>query len=313
MVGLGTQQLHPDPHLGPLKHDHKLTLIFFSVYRGILLNPWIKRGDPDVIWPRDWLPKEEEGLGDNILVLYVPCHLNSSVDMGTDLVQDLVMDTRWQLDRPQTIVLVGHGLGGLALKSFTMEVDKVSKVDKANGELQKATCKAFQQNIKGIVFYSVPHTTSEEECANYLKSHSDMTSPLYVLPFHSPELFSRDTVSLNVGFEKSIEEQHINLFAFVEGRKVSMSQSSTYKLTQNNVCKIEDADYIHVHEPLDQQHDSYKRLLRFIQEALDADELRLQQSNTKFNLKDSQRLDDHSTSIGLLSGLRKSLVFVGGV
>jgi hypothetical protein len=56
-------------------------------------------------------------------------------------------------------VLVGHVLGGLMFKNFTMEVDKVSKVDKANGELQKAKCKAFQQNIKGIVFYSVPHTT----------------------------------------------------------------------------------------------------------------------------------------------------------
>ncbi len=71
--------------------------------------------------------------------------------------------TRWQLDRPQTIVLVGHGIGGLVLKSFTMEVDKVSKVDKANGELQKVICKGIQQNIKGIVFYSVLQTTSEEE------------------------------------------------------------------------------------------------------------------------------------------------------
>jgi hypothetical protein len=40
-------------------------------------------------------------------------------------------------------VLVGHGIGGILLKYFTMEVDKVSKVDKANGELQKARCKAF--------------------------------------------------------------------------------------------------------------------------------------------------------------------------
>jgi hypothetical protein len=61
------RQLHPDPDLGPLKHDHKLTLIFFSLYEGFfrMQNPWIKRGDPTVTWPRDWLPKEE-GLGDNI-------------------------------------------------------------------------------------------------------------------------------------------------------------------------------------------------------------------------------------------------------
>jgi hypothetical protein len=94
MVGLGTQQLHPDPDLGPLKHDHRLTLIFFSLYEEYYGNPWMKRGDPAVIWPRDWLPKEEEGLGDNILVLYVRCYvglLQSWMHMGLDLVQDLVM------------------------------------------------------------------------------------------------------------------------------------------------------------------------------------------------------------------------------
>jgi hypothetical protein len=77
------------------------------------------------------------------------------------------------------------------------------------------------------------------------------------------------------------------------------------QLTQNNVCKIEDADYFQVSQPLDQQHDSYKRFLQFIQEALDADELRLQQFNTKFNLKDSQGLDDQSTSIGPLNVVQK--------
>jgi hypothetical protein len=71
------------------------------------------------------------------------------------------------------------------------------------------------------------------------------------------------------------------------------------------VCKIEDANCFQVCEPLDQQHDSYKRLLQFIQEALDADKLRLQQFNTKFNLKDSQGLDDQSTSIGLSSVVQK--------
>ncbi len=71
------------------------------------------------------------------------------------------------------------------------------------------------------------------------------------------------------------------------------------------MCKIEDADRIEVCQPLDQQHDSYKRLLQFIQETLDADELRLQQFNTKFNLKDSQGLDDQSRSISLSSVVQK--------
>ncbi|CAK9238604.1 unnamed protein product [Sphagnum troendelagicum] len=350
-VPFEVHQLHPDRFHRLRIHrlskpDHKLTLIFFSSLFGVgLEGPWIKRGDPTVIWPRDWLPKEEEGLGDNILVLSVLCNLRGNqfwVDIGKTVLQELVMEyvcshlnallgsflgafvssgstcdlimlpvcfpvTKWQLDRPQTIVLVGHGVGGFMLKSFTMEVDKVSKVDKANGELQQARCKAFQQNIKGIVFYSVPHTTSKEECANYGADYwkSYLDKHMSWLFFQFPKQFSQNMASLNVGFEKSIEQQHINLLAFVAGHKVSISESSTYKLTRNNVCKIEDANCFQVCEPLDQQHDSYKRLLQFIQEALDVDELRLQQFNTKFNLKDSQGLDDQSISIGLSSVIQK--------
>jgi len=37
--------------------------------------------------------------------------------------------------------------------------------------------------------------------------------------------FNQNMVLLNVGFEKSIEQQHIKLFAFVEGQKV---QSRAY-------------------------------------------------------------------------------------
>jgi hypothetical protein len=75
---------------------------------------------------------------------------------------------------------------------------------------------------------------------------------------------------------------------------------------RNNVCKIEDVDNFQLCQPLDQQHDSYKRLLQFIQEALDVEELRLQQFNTKFKLNDSRGLEDQSTSIGQLSVVQKS-------
>jgi hypothetical protein len=94
-------QLHPDRFHRLRNHrlskpDHKLTLIFFSSLFGVgLEGPWIKRGDPTVIWPRDWLPKEEEGLGDNILVLSVLCNLRGnqfSVDIGKTVLQELVME-----------------------------------------------------------------------------------------------------------------------------------------------------------------------------------------------------------------------------
>jgi hypothetical protein len=114
-------------------------------------------------------------------------------------------------------VLVGHGLGGLVIKSLTIEVDKLSDALRFKGKSLEARCKAFKQNIKGIVFYSVPHTTSEEEFANYCKPYTTMNQ--YLDEVQVFKHFNQDMVSWNVGFEKSIE-QHIKLFAFVEGQKV---------------------------------------------------------------------------------------------
>jgi hypothetical protein len=108
---LSCRQLHPDPDLGPLKHDHKLTLIFFSVREGDLLNPWIKRGDPTVIWPRDWLPKEEEGLGDNILVLSVECYVDRKTPVSWQLERILVRDLVMKYVCSHLNALLGSVLG----------------------------------------------------------------------------------------------------------------------------------------------------------------------------------------------------------
>jgi len=105
-------------------------------------------------------------------------------------------------------VLVGHGLGGLVIKSLPKSLHLL---DNSQGK----RCKAFKQNIKGIVFYSVPHTTSEEEFVHYCKSY---TTRIQYLDQDFTD-FKRDMVLLNVEFEKS-NEQHIKLFAFVEGQKV---------------------------------------------------------------------------------------------
>jgi len=72
---LTVNQLHPPPRT-PGEHNQDLTVIFFcgstnepSGWK----NTWIQRGDPDVCWPRDWLPKDVEkwGLTRGMLVLSV--------------------------------------------------------------------------------------------------------------------------------------------------------------------------------------------------------------------------------------------------
>jgi len=125
----------------------------------------------------------------------------------------------WKLDRTQTIVLVGHGLGGLVIKSLTSELDKIPQSKRSDEETsQDATCRTFKENIKGIVFYSVPHTTSEEEFDNYCKSYTRMIQ--YLDEVQDFKHFNQHMVLLNVRFEKSIKQQRINLFDFVEGQKV---------------------------------------------------------------------------------------------
>jgi len=113
-------------------------------------------------------------------------------------------------------VLVGHGLGGLVIKSLKIEVDRISEKEGSIENSEVARCKAFKPNIKGIVFYSVPHTTSEEEFVNYCKSYATMIQCLDAV--QDFKHFNQDMVSLNVRFEKF--ERHIKLFAFVEGQKV---------------------------------------------------------------------------------------------
>ncbi len=72
---LTVNQLHPPPRT-PGEHNQDLTVIFFcgstnepSGWK----NTWIQRGDPEVCWPRDWLPKDVEkwGLTRGMLVLSV--------------------------------------------------------------------------------------------------------------------------------------------------------------------------------------------------------------------------------------------------
>ncbi len=73
---LTVNQLHPPPRRTPGEHNQDLTIIFFRGSTNEQLgwkNTWIQRGDPEVCWPRDWLPKavEKWGLTRGMLVLSV--------------------------------------------------------------------------------------------------------------------------------------------------------------------------------------------------------------------------------------------------
>ncbi len=75
----------------------------------------------------------------------------------------------WQLDVDQTIVLIGHSLGGLVIKSLVVKAYDAAGRRAANSldQSKEEMCRKFLANIKGIIFYGVPHSGSM--IAEYVK------------------------------------------------------------------------------------------------------------------------------------------------
>jgi len=123
------------------------------------------------------------------------------------------------------IALVGCGIGGLVIKYFLAEVDKVARGQTSIPENCKAfpeNCKAFQENLQGIVFYAVPHSGSSEDFAKYTKICKNVqTSRSFLnlslgsgISFHE---FNQQMEQLNCDFRCSIKEDTM-IVAIVEGR-----------------------------------------------------------------------------------------------
>ncbi len=67
------------------------------------------------------------------------------------------------------MALVAYSFGGLVLKSLVVEVHKHVYQTPKNGlddEIQKC-CKTFLNNVKGIIFYGVPHSGATENLSKY--------------------------------------------------------------------------------------------------------------------------------------------------
>ncbi|CAM6041631.1 unnamed protein product [Sphagnum compactum] len=276
--------LYPRPEGGPLKHDHDLTLIFFHGYSNdpaFWKTTWIQRGHPEVCWPQEWLPKsrEDRGLGSRILVLSVSFDANpqgaheSVEDIGKNLVHSLVNDSRYfKADHQQRIVLVGYSFGGLVIKSLVVEAKKTTQECCKNGmdRSRRDSCKAFLRNLKGIVFYSVPHSGASKDFEKYFTDANNV--PFLKSSDRSQGLtrcisdFNREMAQLTTDFLGSIEDD-MNRYAILEGKamgsKVLVPTAAGRLLTRNEFIKVEDANHMEVCQPVDEDHISYQKLLEF--------------------------------------------------
>jgi len=67
------------------------------------------------------------------------------------------------------VALIAYSFGGLVLKSLVVEVHKRVDQKPKNGlddEVHKC-CKTFLNNVKGVIFYGVPHSGGTQYLSKY--------------------------------------------------------------------------------------------------------------------------------------------------
>ncbi len=103
------------------------------------------------------------------------------------------------------------------MKRFLFEVDRVAMLFTSTS----GNCKAFQENLQGIVFYAVPHSGSSEDVAKFMrfcKNVHTFTGILNLSTRGMPLQESRQEMEkLNSDFRHSIKEDTM-IMAIVEGR-----------------------------------------------------------------------------------------------
>jgi hypothetical protein len=129
-------------------------------------------------------------------------------------------ETLW--DKP--VAMVAYSFGGLVLKSLVAKMHK-HVYQKQTNNLDVKTqncCEKFLKNLKGVVFYSVPHAGGTLDLSKYFKWQCQQitkdTTPSSLLK--NMESFDPKMEQLSIDFNKSICED-INIYAFVEGLPIN--------------------------------------------------------------------------------------------
>ncbi len=128
---------------------------------------------------------------------------------------------RFEWDCP--VVLIGHSFGGLVLKSLVVEAKKRSSIKDPKDSSTRAAvdhAKAFLNNVRGVVFYAVPHAGSDNIAKyvnNLLRSSDDHA---WIMENVQPG--QRDMEELSEEFENFLREKKVNVYAFGEGQPMNV-------------------------------------------------------------------------------------------
>jgi hypothetical protein len=118
------------------------------------------------------------------------------------------------------MAMVAYTFEGLVLKSLVVEMHKhVYQKQTNNLDVKvKNCCENFLKNLKGVVFYSVPHAGGIQYLSKYFKWQCQQITkdPTKLSLLKSMESFDLKMEQLLIDFNKSICED-INIYAFVKG------------------------------------------------------------------------------------------------
>jgi len=153
------------------------------------------------------------------------------------------------------VALVAYSFGGLVLKSLVVEARKRLCQRLINGlddEIQKC-CKTFLNNVKGVVFYGVPHSGA----TNLSKYFKWQCQQINTFNKYATQLgFSKNLKPFNLQMEylsqdfKNAIDGDVNIYAFGEGLPIdensvrfSFYHTKSYPLVEiflycQNLCGI---------------------------------------------------------------------------
>ncbi len=121
------------------------------------------------------------------------------------------------------MALVAYSFGGLVLKSLVVEAHKhVCQRSKTglDDEIHKC-CETFLNNVKGVVFYGVPHSGGTQSLSKYFTWQYQQINKLnkYATELSflkNLEIFNSEMEYLSIDFKNAVRED-LNIYAFGEG------------------------------------------------------------------------------------------------
>ncbi|KAM7190687.1 Alpha/Beta hydrolase fold [Rhypophila sp. PSN 637] len=163
----GLNLLHSPP-------DPLLDLVFVHGLRGGSIKMWCKNNDPQLYWPKAWLPKDPDLQNVGIHSFGYNSDWGESKeteldlhDFGRSLLAELTTSPELRKGDKTPIILIGHSMGGLVMKKAYI----LARQDDRYHE--------FANRIQCMFFLASPHRGSD--------SAKLLNSVLRVSPFLNPK------------------------------------------------------------------------------------------------------------------------------